>query len=97
TCEEYDYQFVETLQTTAVVVDDDGDPLDLSVVAAGGCLTAGAVAQPCAGAACDPLLTMCGVLAACGQWSPGGGLTVSAGDGVARVAGSIVVAGDCRP
>ena len=97
TCEEYDYQFVETAQTTAVVVDDDGDPLDLSVVATGGCLSARAVAQPCAGAACDPLLTMCGVLAVCGQWAPGGGLTVSAGDGVASVAGPIAVDGDCRP
>ncbi len=97
TCGEYDYKYVEIARTVPVVVDDDGDPLDLSAVAAGGCLAAGAVAQPCSGTACDPVLTMCNVVAGCGARFPGGGLSVSASDGAASVAGSIDVVGTCPP
>ena len=96
-CAEYDFRYVETAQAAPVVVDDDGDPLDLSAVAAGGCLAAGAVAQPCSGAACDPVLTMCNVVSGCGARFPGGGLSVSASDGAASVAGSIDVVGTCLP
>jgi hypothetical protein len=97
TCELYDFEYQETAQAASIVVDDDGDPVDLSAVASGGCLSAGAVPQPCTGAACDPVLTLCAVRSVCGGWYPGGELAMSASDGVGSVAGSVVVAGICVP
>ena len=97
TCIERDLQFVETSLATAVVVDDDGDPLDLATVASGGCLAAGASPAACVGAACAPVLTMCGNRSFCGEWTPAGGLSVDAFDGLARLAGSISVEGVCPP
>jgi hypothetical protein len=96
-CSEYDSVFVETSATTPVVVDDDGDPLDLSAAATGGCLSATAAPQPCTGAACSPVITMCGIRWSCGAYLPVGALSVAAGDGLASVAGTIDVAGTCRP
>jgi hypothetical protein len=96
-CSEFDSLFLETSLTTAVVVDDDGDPLELSTAAAGGCLSAPAVPQPCAGATCDPVLTMCGIHYGCGTRVPLGVLSVSAGDGLAGVAGTLHVQGACPP
>ena len=96
-CYEYDVQFLEAAQAITVVVDDDGDPVDLSAIAAGDCLSAGPVTQPCSGAACDPVLTLCAVRSVCGEWLPRGQLAVSASDGVGSVTGSIVVDGICRP
>ena len=96
-CSAYDFEFLETSATTPVVVDDDGDPLDFSLTAAGGCLSTSAVAQPCAGAACAPVLTMCGNRWACASWLPVGALSVAAGDGLASVAGAISVEGFCGP
>lgn len=97
TCEEYDLEYQETAQTARIVVDDDGDPVDLTAIASGGCLSAGVVAHPCTGAACDPVLTLCTVRSVCGGWFPGGDLAVSASDGMGSVAGSIVVTGVCPP
>jgi hypothetical protein len=96
-CPEFDSLFVETSVTTPVVVDDDGDPLDLTTAATGGCLSTPAVPQPCTGAACVPVLTMCGIRYGCGAWLPVGALSVAAGDGLASVAGTVDVAGTCRP
>lgn len=97
TCAEHDFQFLEASVTASVVVDDDGDPLDLATAPAGGCLSASAVPQPCAGAACAPALTMCGDRWACASWVPAGALSVAAGDGLASVSGAIAVDGVCRP
>jgi hypothetical protein len=97
TCEGHDFQYVETSAPTPVVVDDDGDPLDLSTSATGGCLSAAPVDRPCAGAACAPALALCGGRWACGAWFPTGSLSVAAGDGLASVAGTIAVEGICPP
>ena len=97
TCSEYDFHFLETSAMTSIVVDDDGDPLDLSAAATGGCLSASTVALPCAGAGCSPVLTMCGDRWACAWWLPVGELSVAAGDGLSSVAGTISVEGICRP
>jgi hypothetical protein len=97
TCVEHDFQFLETSATTSVVVDDDGDPIDLSTAATGGCLSATTVPQPCADAACAPVLTLCGNRWACASWLPVGALAVAAGDGLASVSGAIAVEGICRP
>jgi hypothetical protein len=96
-CPEYDTLYVETSLTTPVVVDDDGDPVDLATTATGGCLSATAAPQPCVGAACSPTITMCGIRWYCGANVPVGMLLVAAGDGLARVAGTIDVAGTCSP
>ncbi len=97
TCIERDLQFVQTSLATELVVDDDGDPLDLATVASGDCLTAGAAPAACVGATCAPVLTMCGNRSFCGEWTPVGGLSVDAGDGVARTTGPITVEGVCPP
>jgi hypothetical protein len=97
TCIERDLQFLQTSLATAVVVDDDGDPLDLATVASGGCLTSGAAPAACVGPACDPVLTMCGNRSFCGEWTPAGGLSVDAHDGLARATGAIAVEGVCSP
>jgi hypothetical protein len=96
-CSEYDFIWVETSAAAAVAVDDDGDPLDVAVAAAGGCLTAAPVAGACTGSACDPMLTLCGDRWACGAFLPDGSLAVSAGDGLAAVAGTVTVQATCRP
>jgi hypothetical protein len=96
-CSEYDFTWVETSAAAAVAVDDDGDPLDVAVAAAGGCLTAAPVAGACTGSACDPMLTLCGDRWACGAFLPDGSLAVSAGDGLAAVAGTVTVQATCRP
>lgn len=97
TCIERDLQFLETSLATAVVVDDDGDPLDVATVASGGCLAAGPAPSACVGAACAPVLTMCGNRSFCGEWTPSGTLAVDGHDGLARVTGSISVEGVCPP
>jgi hypothetical protein len=97
TCLEWDIRFVTVSAVTPVVVDDDGDPLDLSVTAAGGCLTSDAPVKPCTGDACSPLLTMCGDRTTCGLWAPTGTLSVAGGDGLASVSGPITVEGTCLP
>jgi hypothetical protein len=96
-CSEHDFTWVETSAATPVAVDDDGDPLDVSVSAAGGCLAAAPVAGACTGAACDPVLTMCGNRWSCGEFLPVGTLAVSAGDGLAASAGTFTVDAVCRP
>jgi hypothetical protein len=95
-CLERDFSFVQTSVMAPVVVDDDGDPLDLSVTAAGGCLTSAPTALPCMGDACSPVLTMCGDRWSCAAWSPTGTLSVAGGDGVASVTGQLTVDGACR-
>jgi hypothetical protein len=97
TCLEHDFRFVQASAVTPVVVDDDGDPLDLSVAGDGGCLTSDAPVKPCTGDACSPVLTMCGNRWACAAWGPTGTLSVAAGDGLASVSGPITVDGVCRP
>ena len=95
-CLQRDFSFVQTSVVAPVVVDDDGDPLDLSVTAAGGCLTAVPAASPCTGDTCSPVLTMCGDRWSCAAWSPSGTLSVAGGDGVASVTGQLPVDGACR-
>jgi hypothetical protein len=96
-CSDFDHTWVETSAATPVAVDDDGDPLDVAVAADGGCLSAAPVAGACTGAACDPVLTLCGNRWSCGEFLPGGTLAVSAGDGLAPVAGTLPVEATCRP
>jgi hypothetical protein len=96
-CSEYDSVFVETSVTTPLVVDDDGDPLDLSTATTGGCLSTTTVPRACTGAACSPAVTVCGIHWSCGVSLPGGAITAAAGDGLASVAGTIAVEGACRP
>jgi hypothetical protein len=96
TCLERDFSFVATTTVIPVVVDDDGDPLDLSFSDAGGCLTSTPPVLPCTGDSCSPTLTMCGDRWACAAWSPSGTLSVTGGDGVATVSGQLPVDGACR-
>ena len=97
TCLGNDLQYMETSLAVGVVVDDDGDPLDLAAGASDGCLAAGAVPQPCVGPACSVVLTLCGNRTSCGEWAPGGSLSVTASDGLASMSGPFVVQGDCAP
>ncbi|MGA8890873.1 MAG: hypothetical protein WB493_04840 [Anaeromyxobacteraceae bacterium] len=96
-CAEYDFTWVETSAVAPVAVDDDGDPIDVAVSAAGGCLTAAPVAGACTGAACSPLLTLCGNRWTCGEFLPGGSLAVSVGDGLVSASGAFLVDAVCRP
>jgi len=96
-CSEHDFTWIETSAATPVAVDDDGDPLDVAVAAAGGCLAAAPVAGACTGTACDPVLTLCGNRWSCGEFLPGGSLAVSAGDGLASTGGTFTVDAVCRP
>lgn len=83
--------------TVPLVVDDDGDPLDVSTTATGGCLEASTVPPACLGAACAPVLKTCGGPSACGTWSPMGTLAVSATDGLATAAGDLPLDVLCVP
>ena len=97
TCDLLDHRYAATSATAALVVDDDGDPVDLSATASGGCLGSVDVPRPCDGAGCDPALTLCAMSWGCGTGFPSGTIAVATSDGLASVSGSVSVAGECRP
>ena len=95
TCAERDVRYLTTTAAPALLVDDDGDPLEVDATAGGGCLSAGTLPHPCTGAACSPVLTLCGGRSGCAGWMPQGSLALAGTDGLARVEGSVPVTGVC--
>ncbi len=96
-CVQHDVVFPQTTSALAIVVDDDGDPLDLAATATGACLSSAPIPPACSGASCSPLLTMCGAPSACGAFIPMGVLAVTVHDGLAGASGEVQVEGVCPP
>jgi hypothetical protein len=97
TCLIREREYLPTTAAVPVVVDDDGDPVDLAAVPSGGCLAAAPVPPACTGADCALTLTTCGNPSACLTWKPEGFLSVAATDGLASVAADLVLDARCPP
>jgi hypothetical protein len=78
-----------------IVVDEDGDPLDLSTTTTGDCLAAAAPPAACPPDGCAIGLSLCGDLV-CGGVPPGGVLAITASDGLGAVSAEIPVDSGCR-
>ncbi len=95
-CNFHDMNWGPGSATLTIVADDDGDPLDLSLGASSGCLSAAAGPQPCPASGCPVELSLCALPSACLTAYPSGTLSVSASDGLDFVQGSVGVASACQ-
>ena len=95
-CNLHDMTWGTGSATLTVAVDDDGDPLDLSLAATPSCLTAAAGPQPCPTSGCPVELSLCALPSACLTAYPSGTLSVAASDGLDFVQGSLAVESVCR-
>ena len=94
-CQGFEMRYAPVSATVPLVVDDDGDPLDLALVASGGCLAVGVPPASCAPVGCSIDLSLCGDQA-CAPWTPTGMLALSASDGLGSVSTDLPVNGVCR-
>ncbi len=78
-----------------LLVDDDGDPLDLTATSSGDCLAAGVPPASCPPEGCAIGLSLCGDLV-CGGTRPGGWLALAASDGLGSVSADVPVDASCR-
>jgi hypothetical protein len=97
TCVLHEREYLPASADIPVVVDDDGDPLDVTAVPSGGCLAASPLPPACTGAACTPAITTCGNLSECRTWRPDGLLSVAASDGLTDVAADLPLDARCLP
>jgi len=94
-CVQHDMTWGTGSATLALVADDDGDPLDLSL-GAGGCLSATSGAKPCPASGCPVDISLCSLPSQCLAVFPSGTLSVSASDGLDFVQGKVQVESVCR-
>jgi hypothetical protein len=94
-CLEHDVTWGPGEGAVPLVVDDDGDPLDLSL-SADAPLGAWAPPQPCPASGCAVGLGLPGGASHCGAFAPAGTLAVLASDGLASASGTVAIASDCR-
>ena len=95
TCLEHEIRYAPVSATVPLVMDDDGDPLDLAVAASGSCLTVAGTPPSCGPEGCSFGLSLCGQPSQCGAWTPGGVLAMAASDGLGSVSASVPVDGFC--
>ena len=94
-CTGYGMGYASVFEAVPLLVDDDGDPLDLAVTASGDCLVAGAPPPSCPAEGCPIGLSLCGDLV-CGGTRPGGVLALTASDGLGSLATDVPVDAACR-
>jgi hypothetical protein len=95
-CLANEFRYGAVSAAVPLLVDDDGDPLDLAVSATGSCLGAAAPPPACAPEGCSFGLSLCGDHSLCGAWKPGGVLALAASDGLGSLAADVPVDGVCR-
>jgi hypothetical protein len=97
-CAYYDHIWPSAGAARVMVVDDDGDPLDVGAASSLGCLeTTLPASQPCPAGGCTVGVAMCGGRSACGTFVPEGSIALSASDGVASSRGEAWVYSVCQP
>jgi hypothetical protein len=97
-CLEHDFAWSPSSAAPVLVVDDDGDPLDLVPASDGTCLSAPAPGTASCGAeGCPVSLALCGGRSLCNAFGPGGTLSLTASDGVSTVSGAVSVDATCTP
>ena len=97
-CSSPDVAFGPGSATVGLAVDDDGDPVSLSL-GASGCLSAQAAnagAAACPATGCEATLSLCGLPSQCMTVFPEGTLSVTASDGLDFVQGTLAVSSVCR-
>jgi hypothetical protein len=94
-CGQRDYTLAPASASVSLVVDDDGDPLDLAAVPSGACLSSSMPAQPCPATGCQVGLSTCGTGWVCGANDPTWTLSLTASDGLGSVSGLVRVGGFC--
>jgi hypothetical protein len=97
-CLEHDYAWSPSSAAPVLVVDDDGDPLDLAPASDGTCLAAPAPGTAsCGPEGCPVTLSLCGGRSTCNTFEPAGTLSLTASDGVATTSGVVSVNAACAP
>ena len=79
-----------------LVVDDDGDPLDLVATASGPCLTVAGAPASCGPGGCSFKVSMCGAASFCGTSKAGGSIALTASDGLESLSATVGVGDICR-
>ena len=97
-CAVHDVAFGGGSATVALVQDDDGDPVSLSLGAAG-CLSASVSspgAAPCPAGGCAANVSLCALSSQCMTVFPEGTLSVTASDGLDFAQGAVAVSSVCK-
>jgi hypothetical protein len=94
-CQVHDAVMAPASGAVPLLADDDGDPLDVTVLG-DPCLAAAAPQQPCPAAGCEVGLSLCGGALLCGAFQPAGVLSLAASDGLAAASGVVSVESICR-
>jgi hypothetical protein len=94
-CTGFGMGYASASAAVPLLVDDDGDPLDLAATSSGDCLAAGVPPASCPAEGCAIGLSLCGDLV-CGGTRPGGRLALAASDGLGSVSADVPVDAACR-
>ena len=95
-CMEFKYRYDPVSMLVPLVVDDDGDPLDLTATASGTCLAVAGAPLSCDPGGCSFELSLCGDPSFCSRSKPGGSLALTASDGLGSLSSTVTVGDNCR-
>ena len=95
-CLEFKYRYDPVSGVVPLVVDDDGDPLDLAVTASGTCLAVSGAPSSCGPEGCSFELSLCGDPSICSRSKTVGSLALAASDGLGSLYTHVGVADSCR-
>ena len=96
TCLDFKYRYDPVSMIVPLVVDDDGDPLDLAVAPSGTCLAVGGAPPSCGPEGCSLELSLCGDPSYCSRFKAGGMFTLAASDGLGSMSTNVGVGSTCR-
>ena len=96
TCLEFKYRYDPVSMLVPLVVDDDGDPLDLAATPSGTCLAVAATPPGCGPGGCSFELSLCADPSFCSRSKPGGSLALTASDGLGSLSSTVTVGDNCR-
>lgn len=96
TCMEFKYRYDPVSMVVPLVVDDDGDPLDLTATASGTCLAVAGAPPSCGPEGCAFELSLCGDPSFCSRSKAGGSLALTASDGLGSLSTTVAVGDNCR-
>ena len=96
TCLDFKYRYDPVSMVVPLVVDDDGDPLDLTATASGTCLAVAGAPPNCGPEGCSFDLSLCGDPSFCSRSKAGGSLALTASDGLGSMSTNVGVGSTCR-
>jgi hypothetical protein len=96
TCMEFTYRYDPASMVVPLVVDDDGDPLDLAATSSAPCLTVAAGPPGCGPGGCSFELSLCGNPSVCSRSTTVASLALSASDGLGSLSTVVGIDDNCR-